>query len=150
MLHSKFTPAALSFVLLSGLSAFAGSAACAQADRKDLADNVAPVLSIGHTINPVQVTISQSDSADLRFRVYILNPEEQKITIYIKSKAFGTLLAKTLTNSEFSNHEYVNLYNLTELEDGQYSIEVIAGRESIRKDILINTTTRVDRRASMN
>ncbi len=100
--------------------------------------------------NPVQVTISQSDSADLKFRIHILNPEEQKVTIYIRSKSLGTIFIKTLTDSEFANHEYANLYNLNELEDGQYSIEVVAGGESIHKDILINTITKIDRRASIN
>jgi hypothetical protein len=150
MLHKIFSPASLSFSLLFGLSALSSVYAFSQSDRKDLAYNVLSTTPVRLHNNPVQVTISQSDSADLKFRVRILNPEEQKVTIYIRSNTLGTIFIKTLMDSEFENHEYVNLYNMNELEDGQYSIEVVAGRESIRKDILINTTTQVNRKASIN
>ena len=150
MLHRKFNLSSLSFSLLFGLSVFSSVHAFSQSDRKELAYNNVSTMPARLHPNPVQVTISQSDSADLKFRIHILNPEEQKVTIYIRSKSLGTIFIKTLTDSEFANHEYANLYNLNELEDGQYSIEVVAGGESIHKDILINTITKIDRRASIN
>jgi hypothetical protein len=150
MLHKKFNSAGFSFSLLFGLSAFAGVHAFSQTDHKDLAYNVVSTTPARPGDYSVQVTISQSDSSDLKFRIHILNPEEQKVTIYIRSRTLGTIFIKTLMDSEFANHEYANLYNMNELEDGLYSIEVVAGRESIRKDILINTTTKIDRRASIN
>ncbi|MDR3714976.1 MAG: hypothetical protein P4L51_19355 [Puia sp.] len=150
MLHKKFNSATLSFSLLFVLSAFTGLRALSQSDRKDLAYNTSNAMTARLHADPVQVTISQSDSADLKFRIHILNPEEQKVTIYIRSKALGTIFVRTLSDSEFFNHEYANLFNLNELEDGQYSIEVVSAGESVRKDIRINTITKVDRKASIN
>ena len=150
MLHKKVNFVLVSFSLFLGLSVSLSLKSFSQSEKKDLAYNAEnPVFARLHS-DPVQVSISQSDSSDLKFRVYIINPEEQKVTIYIRSKALGTLFTKTLTEGEFSNHEYANLYNMNELEDGQYSIEVVAGKDSIRKEIVINTTTRIDRKASIN
>lgn len=150
MLHKKVNFVLVSFSLFLGLSVSLSLKSFSQSEKKDLAYNAENPASIRLHSDPVQVTISQSDSSDLKFRVYILNPEEQKVTIYIRSKTLGTLFAKTLAVGEFSNHEYANLYNMNELEDGQYSIEVVAGKDLIHKDILINTTTRIDRKASIN
>lgn len=87
--------------------------------------------------------VEQPDASKLKFKVSVFNPTEQKVTVKVIDWSYGVINTKVISNSE-----YFVLYDLSDLNDGNYRIEVIAGDEKIQQDILINTVVEENRVAT--
>lgn len=81
--------------------------------------------------------LSVKNIGSLRFKVSFENPLRQKTKIYILD-----------TNNEVLFNEYtgvdtkyVRAFDLSNLNDGKYTIVVESGSEKSKKDLIINTTT---------
>jgi len=77
-----------------------------------------------------------SEEPDLKFKVWVANPGEEKVTISIRSEEGGYFF-----NKRFSDAWYSQMYNFSGVEDGIYTIEISKGKECFRKKIVIATDT---------
>ncbi|GGB03052.1 hypothetical protein [Puia dinghuensis] len=87
----------------------------------------------------LQVSIRQMDSSSMRFRITIQNPNQHAVSISIHHG--NDILFEDIAGK--APYDYV--YNLSDLEDGDYLIVVSSGKEKISRNIRIQTDTRVDR-----
>lgn len=55
-----------------------------------------------------------------------------------------------LFSENVTGDQYFNLFNFTQLEDGDYKVIVFNGKERIIKSIRLQTATTVDRQVSIN
>ncbi|HEX7847158.1 MAG TPA: hypothetical protein VF476_15260 [Chitinophagaceae bacterium] len=86
------------------------------------------------------VKFDQPDSAALRFTVFVANPENKRVSITVSSKNTGILHSES-----FTGNTYTAAFNMSQLEDGEYSIEVSSNKERVAKDISIETVVAVNR-----
>jgi hypothetical protein len=89
----------------------------------------------------LQVHISQPDKNNMKFRIVISNPVSRYITITIKRQNdiyFSEMIATA---------DYENIYDLNQLEDGNYQVQITGGKEKVLKNISIHTQTQVSRQA---
>ena len=77
--------------------------------------------------------VNPTDSV-MKFRIWVANPEEAKVTISIKSENSGYYFSKRLSDAW-----YAQTYDFSNVEDGIYTIEIEKGKETFRKNILIST-----------
>ena len=87
----------------------------------------------------LQVSIKQIDSNSMRFRITIENPGQHAVSISINHG--DDILFQDIAGK--APYDYI--YNLSDLEDGDYSIVVSSGKEKISRNIRIQTDTKVDR-----
>lgn len=87
----------------------------------------------------LQVAIRQTNAGELRFRISILNPNVHQMTISVQRGR--DVLFEDLTNKP----NYDNIFNFSDLEDGEYVILVNNGKEKVSRNIRIQTETKVDR-----
>ncbi|CAL1521013.1 hypothetical protein [Chitinophaga sp. MM2321] len=90
--------------------------------------------------------ISQLEKNSLLFKLTVDNPENEKLTLYIKDK-FNNILHREMlpVAARFDAR-----YNLQSLEDGEYVFEIKNGKNRItEKEIEIKTQTVVNRSVSM-
>ncbi|HLZ86918.1 MAG TPA: hypothetical protein VKQ52_06760, partial [Puia sp.] len=92
----------------------------------------------------LQVSIKQTDAGEMKFRVTILNPTEHTVSIAIRRG--NDLIFEDLTGKT----TYDNVFNLSDLEDGNYVILISSGKEKISRNIRIQTETKVDRQLTVN
>ena len=92
----------------------------------------------------LQVSIVQQDKASLKFRVTVLNPPGRSMSISILRND------DVLFSDNASGDQYFNLFNLDELEDGEYKVVVFNGKERVVKNFRLQTATTVDRQMSVN
>lgn len=92
----------------------------------------------------LQVVIKAADSNGMRFRVSILNPTERSISITIRKG--NDLIFEDLVGRS----SYDNIFNLSDLEDGNYQLLVSNGKEKITRTIRIQTETKVDRQLTVD
>jgi hypothetical protein len=92
----------------------------------------------------LQLSIVQQDKAGLKFRVTVLNPVGRNMSISILRND------DVLFSDNASGDQYFNLFNLDQLEDGEYKVVVFNGKERIVKNIRLQTATTVDRQISIN
>jgi len=81
------------------------------------------------------------DKNNMKFRIAVSNPVSRYITITIKKQNdiyFSEMIATA---------NYENVYDLNQLEDGNYQVQVIGGKEKVLKNIRIQTSTQVNREA---
>lgn len=100
-------------------------------------------LTLTAAPNPPQVTIRQTNAGEMRFRITVINPTDRALSISIQHGR--DILFEDLT----AKPTYDNVFNLSDLEDGDYVINVISGREKISRTIHIQTETRVDRQLTV-
>jgi hypothetical protein len=93
----------------------------------------------------LDMAVNQPDNAALKFRVQIVNPEQQKVTLSVNGKNEGPLAVRT-----FSDNNFFIVFDLSTLEDGEYVIEAKTGKQRLQKNIVIRTFSRVERVASVN
>lgn len=89
----------------------------------------------------LQVNISQPDKNNMKFRIAVSSPVSHHITITIKKQNdvyFSEMIATA---------NYENVYDLNELEDGDYQVQIIGGKERVLKTISIHTSTQISREA---
>jgi hypothetical protein len=99
------------------------------------------------TISPItthlQATISQPEKGEMKFLISISNPATKSVVIsFVKG------------NDEFFSqvikaNEYANTYNMSQVDDGEYTIVISNGKEKIRKRISISTVTAVNRQVEI-
>ena len=92
----------------------------------------------------IQVSVRQMDPSSMKFRVAVFNPFNKPATISI-CRGEDVLYVEGGVRGE-----YQNLFNLDQLEDGNYQIKITSGKETISKDINIHTETTTDREARIN
>jgi hypothetical protein len=96
------------------------------------------------TIQHLEVNISQPEKDNMKFRIAVSNPVSRYITITIKRQGeiyFSEMIATT---------NYENIYDLNQLEDGNYEVQITGGKERVLKNISIRTSTQVNRQALVN
>jgi hypothetical protein len=90
----------------------------------------------------MQLDILQQETGKLS--VTVINPFTKSATIMVcKGRDFLYVL-------DGVKGQYKTLLNLNELEDGNYKLVVISGKESITKDINIHTSTTTEREVLVN
>ena len=92
----------------------------------------------------LQVNIKQPDAGVMKFRVTVLNPTDHSIAISIRhgnDLLFEDLIGRT---------SYDNIFNMADLEDGNYVILISNGKEKVTRNIRIATETRVDRQLTVD
>lgn len=86
------------------------------------------------------VTLDQPDSTALKFTVFVTNPENKRVSITVSQKNSDILHSYSFTNNAYSAR-----YDMSQLGDGEYSIEISNGKERVTKDISIQTVIAVNR-----
>ena len=84
--------------------------------------------------------IREEDSSSLKFKVWFLNPQEEKVNISIRSES-GNIFSKN-----FTDNWYAQVYDLGELEDGIYTISISKGKKNFEKKVMISSETYVVRK----
>lgn len=100
-------------------------------------------LTAAPTPNPLQVTITQTNAGEMRFRVTVVNPSDRALSISIlhgRDVLFEDLTARPT---------YDNVFNLSDLEDGDYVVLISSGKEKITRTIHIQTETKIDRQVTV-
>jgi hypothetical protein len=92
----------------------------------------------------LQVSIVQQDKASLKFRITVLNPPGRSMSISILRND------DVLFSDNASGDQYFNMFNLDQLEDGEYKVVVFNGKERVVRNFLLQTATTVDRQISVN
>ncbi|MBC9910844.1 hypothetical protein [Chitinophaga varians] len=94
----------------------------------------------------LEVEISQPEKETLNFTLAVINPENEKLTLYIKDSNNNTLHREVLP----ATVKFEARYNLQSLEDGQYIFEIRSGKNKVaEKSIGIKTQTMVSRLVSV-
>ena len=91
----------------------------------------------------LQVSVIQQDNS-MKFRVAILNPVSRTATISIQ-RGNDELFSESLRRGT-----YENIFDMNQLEDGNYTIIVTGGKERVIRNIAIHTETRTDRQVTLN
>src|SRR5579872_6452690 len=91
----------------------------------------------------LQVAIRQASAGEMRFRISVLNPTDRPMSI---SLHHGHDL---LFEDSSLKPTYDNVFNLTDLEDGDYVILISNGKEKITRNIRIQTETKIDRQLTV-
>lgn len=91
----------------------------------------------------LQATICQPDKEEMKFRISISNPSTRSVVVTIVkgNDEFFSAVVKA--------NEYVNTYNMSEVEDGDYTIIISNGKERVRKQISISTVTAINRQVEI-
>ncbi|HTI94625.1 MAG TPA: hypothetical protein VL727_28735 [Puia sp.] len=92
----------------------------------------------------LKVSIQQQDKANLKYRIAVLNPLGRAMSISIL-KNDDVLFSENTTGDQ-----YFNLFNFSQLEDGDYKVVVFNGKERITKSIHLHSETTVDRQLSID
>jgi hypothetical protein len=92
----------------------------------------------------LQVSIQQLTSDGMKFRVAVMDDADHAIFITITG-GDDVLYSRTLGKAPLES-----VFNLSELEDGNYQLSVSCGKEKVTKTFRIQTQTKVDRRLSVN
>ena len=86
-----------------------------------------------------QALIVDPSAGDGKLRICILNPEERRVVIRISNHVdvdFSMIMKDSLIDQ---------LFNLEQIDDGKYQVEIVIGNERIRKDIFIRTMSSTSR-----
>jgi hypothetical protein len=92
----------------------------------------------------LQMSIQQQDKANLKYRIAVLNPLGRAMSISILKND------DVLFSENASGDQYFNLFNFSQLEDGDYKVVVFNGKERITKSIHLHSETMVDRQISID
>jgi len=91
----------------------------------------------------VHVTIKQTNAGEMRFRITVVNSNDRALSISIHhghDVLFEDLTVKST---------YENVFNLSDLEDGDYIVFISSGKEKITRTLHIQTETKVDRQLTV-
>jgi len=89
----------------------------------------------------LQVEVAQPDKSNMKFRIDVYNPNSRRSVLTIRKKG------EVILYEHISVEKYASLYDLTQLEDGDYQVEVKGGKEKVCTNISIRTETQVNRKA---
>ncbi len=88
------------------------------------------------TTKPVSYEVGAYISNDSKIRVGIKKDFGKRLSVYLKD-ANGNVIFEENLGKKRAN--YAVKLNLTELQDGEYSLEVLSGNELFKKKININS-----------
>jgi hypothetical protein len=110
-------------------------------------NNSAAIEVIDEVPASFKVNLTQPSKDSLVFRLSIENPGAERVLLMIKDKNSNVLHREVIP----ATPKYVGRYNLTGLEDGDYTFELRNGREKIaQKTIEIKTELAVSRIVSLD
>ncbi|HEY4289007.1 MAG TPA: hypothetical protein VGN00_18015 [Puia sp.] len=92
----------------------------------------------------LKMSIQQQDKANLKYRITVLNPLGRAMSISILKNE------DVLFSENTSGDQYFNLFNFSQLEDGDYKVIVFNGKERVTKSIHLHSETTVDREISID
>ncbi len=92
----------------------------------------------------LRVNIEQTDKANMKFRIAISNPTGRRALITIRKKDDVYL------SENVSGMLYANIFDFNQMEDGEYEVIVIGGKEKVSTNITIRTETQVNRQAILH
>jgi hypothetical protein len=92
----------------------------------------------------LKMSIQLQDKANLKYRIAVLNPTGHAMSISILKND------DVLFSENTSGDQYFNLFNFSQLEDGDYKVSVFNGKERITKSIHLHSETTVDRQISID
>jgi len=92
----------------------------------------------------LQMSIQMQDKTNLKYRIAVLNPLGRAMNISILKND------DVLFSENTSGDQYFNLFNFSQLEDGDYKVIVFNGKERITKSIHLRSETMVDRQISID
>jgi hypothetical protein len=92
----------------------------------------------------LQVSVQQLTTDGMKFRIAVMDAAEHTVLLTIKG-GDEVLYERTLGKAPFES-----VFNLSDLEDGDYQLLISCGKEKITKTIHVQTQTKVDRRISVN
>lgn len=92
----------------------------------------------------LKMSIQQHDKANLKYRIAVLNPLGRGMSISILKND------DVLFSENTSGDQYFNLFNFSQLEDGDYKVIVFNGKERITKSIHLHSETMIDRQVSID
>jgi len=81
---------------------------------------------------------------DSSIRIIVSNPLHKKVQLSIDHQEMGTVV-DTLISSE----DYSCVFNLGKAEDGLYKITLSSGKEVFRKEFMMSTVVKVDRKLQL-
>jgi hypothetical protein len=124
-----------------------GLSTCAQAQNFHTAfhsmrqvNNLLDSLEAPH----LRVVVQQPDKKDMRFRISFSNPNSRHATIIIRKKD------DIYFHENVAEQEYASMYDFNQLEDGDYQVVVVGGKEKVSTNISIHTETQVNRQAVLH
>ena len=106
--------------------------------------NANPAIPDSSIESHLQFSVRQTLYDNLTFRVAVRNPLRKGATISISHNDETSYLAANIKGS------YQNLFDLSQLEDGSYTLVVTNGKEKISKEIIISTSVKTDRQVQLN
>lgn len=92
----------------------------------------------------LRVSIQQPDKDIMKFRISFVNPNARRATITIRKKD-DVYFFETI-----GDREYASMYDFNQLEDGDYQVVVIGGKEKVSASISIRTRTQINRQAQVH
>ena len=90
------------------------------------------------------LSVCQPDKSVMKFRIAFSNPNGRRATITIRKKD------DVYFYENVAGQEYVSLYDLGQLEDGDYQVIVTGGKERVSSRISIHTETQVSREVTVH
>lgn len=82
----------------------------------------------------ISVSLTQPESKELKFKLAIYNPGGEKVTIELRNKSEGVLHSRVINSEVF----YL-IYDMRELPDDIYTIEIKRPSQKQTRQITINT-----------
>jgi len=92
----------------------------------------------------LRVVVDQPDKTVMKFRIAFSNPNGRRATITIRKKD------DIYFYEHVGDHEYASIYDFNQLEDGDYQVVVIGGKEKVCTNISIRTETQINRQAVLH
>lgn len=92
----------------------------------------------------LEVSVRQLPDNNMKFRLTVVTPDDHLVHIMI-SKNDDVFYDQAIGKAPFEN-----VFDLADLEDGNYDIVVSCGKEKITRTIHIQTDTHVDRQVTLN
>lgn len=101
-------------------------------------------FKITPSVPSFRADISIIDGDETKFCLRVRNSEGKKCTITIRNDG------GFLWSSNFKNAYYTEVFNLSSVEDGEYSIRVSDGRNSFERKIMVSTKSYTQRNIRLN
>ena len=92
----------------------------------------------------LQLVVQQPDKNNMKFRIAFFNPNSRHATIIIRKKD------DIYFHENVAGQEYASMYDFNQLEDGDYQVVVVGGKEKVSTNISIHTETQVNRQAVLH
>ena len=92
----------------------------------------------------LRVNIQQPDKSNMKFRIDVTNPNGRRAVITIRKKD------DVYMSENIPGPAYASVLDFSQMEDGDYQVVVIGGKEKVCTNISIHTETQVNRQAVLH